>query len=309
MTVVYRDDAQAGHAALQTPGTRVSRTPVVVALAFTAVGVAVAAVLTTFLVVHAHHGVARFAARVIPVPAAVVDPSTSLGTGSRIVWYREVVERANALEALSDVPVNESMARALMLAERSAIVDALADELHPRTLPLAEGESEGERSADFAALTTIAGWTQRDAQRYAVDVYARDIAVEEAAFDDASLQAMARARMESIQLKLQQGIAFADLAAEYGEGDAVLTDGDIGYVDPESLPEELRTVAKTIAVDEVSSIVQTHRAFWIVKAEDVIENDDGTRSVWLRVIEVKKDVLGDIVDERMKTVRVREFLR
>ena len=66
MTVVYRDDAQAGHAALQTPGTRVSRTPVVVALAFTAVGVAVASVLTTFLVVHAHHGVARFAARVIP---------------------------------------------------------------------------------------------------------------------------------------------------------------------------------------------------------------------------------------------------
>ena len=57
---------------------------------------------------------------------------------------------------------------------------------------------------------------------------------------------MARARMESIQLKLQQGIAFADLAAEYGEGDAVLTDGDIGYVDPESLPEELRTVAKAL---------------------------------------------------------------
>ena len=55
--------------------------------------------------------------------------------------------------------------------------------------------------------------------------------------------------------------------------------------------------------------MQTHRAFWIVKAEDVIENDDGTRSVWLRVIEVKKDVLGDIVDERMETARVREFLR
>ncbi len=305
MTVVYRDDAQAGHAALQTPGTRVSRTPVVVALAFTAVGVAVAAVLTTFLVVHAHHGVARFAARVIPVPAAVVD--------GRIVWYHEVVERANALEALSNVPHDDAVARALLLAERSAIVDGLAEELQV-AIPLLFEEGAGvvvasEAAENLAILETLAKMTHRDALRYGVDALLRDSAVEQAILDDAPSQATARAKIENIQMKLQQGIAFPDLATEYSEGDAALTAGDIGYVDPESLPEELRTVAKTIAVDEVSSIVQTHYAFWLVKAEDVIEAEDGTRSVRLRVIEVKKDLLGDIVDEKLKTARIREFLR
>lgn len=303
MTVVYQDGGHqealvSGHSA-DVPLR--SRRMLIVVLAFVGVGVCVIALLVTFMVFGAHHGVARFVARVVPVPAAIVN--------GHIVWYHEVVERANALEGVSRVLHDDAMARALLLAERSAIIEELAEELHVRTLPAAKEGLEGERSAYFAALTTQAGWTQRDVERYVVDVYARDIAVEEAAFGAAPLQATARAKIESIQIKLQQGIGFADLATEYSEGDAALTAGDIGYVSPEDLPEELRTVAKTIAVDEVSDIVQTHRAFWLVKAEGVIEAEDGTRSVWLRVIEIKKDLLGDIVDERMKTARIREFLR
>lgn len=240
---------------------------------FAGVGVAVAAVLAMFLVFGAHHGVARVIARVVPVPAAVVD--------GRVVWYREVSERANALEALEELTPDAAMDRALMLAEHAAMVANLAEELHV-----------GAPTPTGAIM----------------DAVARDAAVEEAAFDNAALQATARARMESVQLKLRQGIAFADLAAQYGEGDAVLTDGDIGYVHPDDLPEELRTVARTIAAGATSDIVQTHRAFWLVKAEDVLESDDGARSVRLRVIEVKKDVLGDVVDERLKTARVREFI-
>lgn len=276
-----------------------SRKTVVVALCFAVVGVCIVSVLTVFLGFGAHHGFARTVARIVPVPAAVVD--------GRVVWYHEVVERANALEIISGVPQTESMDRALLLAERYAMVRILAERFAvEEILP---GDEIIEANMDLRALVDDAHWTSKDRWRYAVEPYMLAMVVERQALSDAELQATARARLESIELKYQQGIGFADLAGEYGEGDAVLTAGDIGYVTPESLPEELRTVAKSIAIDEVSAITQTQYAFWLVKAEDVIENEDGTRSVWLRVIEVKKDLLGDIVDEQLQRARIREFLQ
>lgn len=296
MTVVLREEHATGP--LGVPP-RISRRTVVAALSFAVVGACVFAMLVSFWGLGAHHGVARFVARVVPIPAAVVD--------GRVVWYREVVERANALEILSNVPATESMDHALLLAERYAIVRNLADDLGVEWTGHVAAASPVSHA--LAGLVDSAGWTGRDKIRYYVGAYVREGLVEEAALENTELQALARARLESVQLKYQQGIGFADLAGEYGEGGAVLTAGDIGYVDPESLPEELRTVAKSIATGEVSAITETQYAFWLVKAEDVVENEDGTRSVWLRVIEVKKDLIGDIVDEQMKSARIREFLR
>lgn len=295
MTVVLREERATGPLGVSP---RISQRTVVVALGFAIVGACVLTLLVAFWGLGTHHGFARVVARVVPVPAAVVD--------GRVVWYHEVVERANALEILSDVSSDESMDRALMLAERYAIVQNLADDLD---LPHQNVGATSPKRDALRALIDEAGWSGRDQFRYAVGAYALAENVEEAALGNVALQATARARLENIQLKYQQGIGFADLAGEYGEGQAVLTAGDIGYVDPESLPEELRTVAKTIAVGEVSAITETQYAFWLMKAEDVIEVEDGTRSVWLRVIEVKKDLLGDIVDEQMKTARIREFLK
>lgn len=262
MTVVPRDERRVAAATVL-----VSRRAVFAALAFTVVGAGVLSLLVSFMVIHAHHGIARVAARIVPVPAAVVD--------GRVVWYATVVERAIALETVADVPHEDAMARALVLAKRRAVLDNLA--------------------AEFGI------------EQYA-DQYVLAKQVEAAALGDAALQATARGRLERVQLKYEQGIRFADLAGEYGEGAAALTAGSLGYVNPMTLPEDLKTVASTIAGGEVSDIVETTYAFWLVKAEDVIESEDGTRSVWLRVIEVKKDLLGDVVDERLEKARVREFL-
>lgn len=297
MTVVPREERVIG--ALGVPPS-ISRCTVFAALLFAILGACVLMMMVAFWGLGAHHGFARFVARVVPIPAATVD--------GRVVWYHEVVERANALERLSGVAEDASMDRALVLAERHVKTEQLAEVLQV-VLQDDDVTNADEVWSDLAVLSTTAGWSQGDVRDFGVAAYVRAARVELAALENSALQALARARLESVQLKYQQGIGFADLAGEYGEGDAVLTAGDIGYVDPESLPEALRTVAKTISVDEVSAITETQYAFWLVKAEDVIVNDDGTRSVWLRVIEVKKDLLGDIVDEQMKTARVREFLR
>lgn len=289
------------------PPSAVSRRAVAVALGFAVVGVCALSIFAAFFVFHAHHGAWRFVARVAPIPAAVVD--------GRVVWYHEVVERANALEKIDGVPPDVSMARALLRTERRAILLTLADRLD---ISITNDEIDGatEVWSDLAVLETVAGWTSRDVARYGVAAYMLAERVETAALADASLQATARARIERVQLKYEQGIGFADLALEYGEGDAAPSAGDIGFVDPATLPEELKTVASTIAAGDVSGIVETPFAFWMVKAEEVIENGSstalgtfgGTRSVWLRVIEVKKDLLGDVIDEQLRTARVRVFL-
>ncbi len=248
---------------------------------FCAIVGVVCTMLILFLYFGAHRGFASVLARIVPVPAAVVD--------GRVVWYSEVSERANALERISGVPSGEAMHRALLLSERYAVVKNLSDELRVTPEPFHAGES---------SLPPLYQAVLR-----------RESRLEAAVFLSERLQSASRSKIEAIQLKLQQGIGFADLATEYSEGDAAVFGGDIGYVNPSMLPEELQTTAKTLAAGETSSIVETPYGFWLAKAEDVIESEGEERLILLRVIEIKKDLLGDVVDAELRRVRVREFLR
>lgn len=234
-----------------------------------------------FLYFGAHRGFAATLARIVPFPAAIVD--------GRVVWYSEVSERANALERISGVPSGEAMQRALLLSERYAVVKNLSDELRVTSEPFYAGES---------SLPPLYQ-----------EVLRRESRLEAAVFSSERLQGASRAKIEAIQFKLQQGIGFADLATEYSEGDAAVFGGDIGYVNPSTLPEELQTTAKTLAAGETSSIVETAYGFWLAMADDVMHDESEERLISLRVIEIKKDLLGDVVDAELRRVRVREFLR
>ncbi len=248
------------------------------------VGCGVAGILVAFWYFHLHHGFSKTLAQLIPVPAAIVD--------GNVVWYGEVVKNATALEDDAGLASVEAMHRGLVLAERYAVTEKIGSIL---------GVATNE------------------------DRLAYDMAVEQALLTSASYQGEARSRIERLQAKLTQGIQFRDLATQYSEGASANVGGDLGYVDPAALPPDLNSVVQAMLSGTVSTITETRTSFWLVQCNGVKAPSDSlparatvsapsagggsSQLVWLRVIEIKKDLLGPIIDRAMLTANIREFVR
>lgn len=207
--------------------------------------------------------------------ANVVPVPAAVIDGS-VVWYRQVAVTANELESEAGLSPTEAMQRALLLEAHERITERLASDLGVA------------RSKDRLAFMTAL-----EAAVLASDVH----------------QADARAKVERLVVKMDQGLPFYDMAVQYSEGPSAETGGDLGFVDPETLPEDLRTAAKALAPGEVSDVVATEKSFWLVKREEMQESDEGGRLMWLRVIEVKKDLLGAVVDREFAGAEIRQLMR
>lgn len=241
------------------------------ALAMLIVGIffalAVGLLVVSFLFIHAHHGFWLQAAKVVPMPVAVVD--------NRVVWYRDVAMTANALEQEADLSNEEAIQRALLLEARAVIAERLGDEL-------------GVKRSD-------------DRLVYAADLEAAVLASDK-------YQSDARAKAERLLLKMEQGLPFYDLAVQYSEGASAAVGGDLGYVDPQSLPEYLRTAALTLTPGVVSGVIATDESFWLAEVQQSEVTED-SQLVWLWVIEVKKDLLGAVVDREFAAAEIRQLMR
>lgn len=219
-------------------------------------------VLAAFPYAHAHRGVFRTAARIVPFPALLV--------AGDVVWYRELSERANTLEEVAGLEGEEAFARAVDLAIRHTALLALAEDLAVDTL---RGAAK-VRSEEVA----FAG------------------AVETASLRSAELQDAARGRAVRAQEKVRQGVPFAIVAAQYSEGEHAVFGGDLGYVELSTLPSALAAFAESAVVGEASDVLETDMAFWLLRVEDRLAGVDGGGMVWLRAIEIKKDLLADLLD-------------
>ncbi|HCC83309.1 TPA: hypothetical protein DEP96_00500 [Candidatus Uhrbacteria bacterium] len=238
-------------------------------------GVGIMSILISFWYFHVHRGFGGTLAQVIPVPAAIVD--------GHVVWYSEVVRNAGALEAEAGLTSDEAMHRGLWLAERYEVTRAIG--------------------------STLGVTANTDRLVY-------DTAVEQALLTSAKYQGEARSRIERLQAKLTQGVQFKDLATQYSEGASASVGGDLGYVDPADLPPDLSSVAAVMLPGTVSTITETRTSFWLMQCLDVIAPSDSpiaggesSTRVWLRVIEIKKDLLGPIIDRAMLTANIKEFGR
>lgn len=271
---------------------------------FLVLGVALAVVVgamvgtwMTFYRWHAHQGVARSIARWLPLPAGHVDGD--------VLWYRELSERANALEALAGVAAEDAFGQAVVRAQRDAVAAQLAAQLGVYVTD-EEIAAFVAQDAELALLQSEAGWTARDYRRWGVAPYVLAEKLEEAVLRDASLQAYARGRVEKLVGKLEEGLQFADLALQYSEGDTAYLGGDLGFVDPTTLPEPLATAVLSLAVGDVSDILETDRAFWLLTVTERAEESGVPR---VRVIEIKKDLLGEILTRALGTADVAVWLR
>ncbi len=258
----------------------------------------VTGVIVVFGYLQLHHGVFRTLARYAPFPAMVVD--------GHVVWYREVSERANALEVLTGLDAEAAVAQATTLAVRHRALLALADQLGV-SVPESEREAFVASDEVLTVLRTQAVWTERQYVRWGAASYVFAQKVEVAGLHDATVQAEARARVVRVQEKRRQGIPFYNLAVQYSDGQTAAQGGDAGYVDPATLPAALAAWAATAVNEDESDILETDTSFWLLRAEDVIDSGDG-RLVWLRVIEQKKDLLAALLATYVDDMTVVQFL-
>jgi len=73
-----------------------------------------------------------------------------------------------------------------------------------------------------------------------------------------------KSEAELILQKLNQGIEFSELARQYTIGPGKEEDGDLGYIFPDDIIQELRTIVINLPLGKHSNIIETNQGFFIL---------------------------------------------
>lgn len=206
--------------------------------------------------------------------ASIVPIPTAVVDG-RLVWYHQVAETANTLETEAGMSADEAIDRALIRAIRERIMEKIAESV---SVPIVNDELVFAANLETAVLAS------------------------------STYQSAARGRLERIVTKLGEGLPFYDLATQYSAHSSAASGGDLGYVDVSTLPVEVQSTVGNMAIGTTSDVIATEKSFWLYRVEDILEDEAGNVTTWLRVIEMKKDLLGTVVDAELARADVREFL-
>jgi len=115
----------------------------------------------------------------------------------------------------------------------------------------------------------------------------------------------ARKKIEDIQIKIEAGDDFADLARQYSEGPSSVNGGDLGYFDRKKMVKPFSDAAFDLTPGQVSNIVETRFGFHLIKVYD-----KKAKSTY--EFEDIKDRLGELLQQQKmqeETVRYLEELR
>ena len=115
----------------------------------------------------------------------------------------------------------------------------------------------------------------------------------------------AREKIEEVQIKIEAGDDFAELARQYSEGPSNVSGGDLGYFDRKKMVKPFSDAAFALKPGEVSDIVETRFGFHLIKVYD-------KKAKSSYVFEDIKDRLREILRQQKikdETVRYLEELR
>jgi peptidyl-prolyl cis-trans isomerase C len=115
----------------------------------------------------------------------------------------------------------------------------------------------------------------------------------------------AREKIKDIQIKIEAGEDFADLARQYSEGPSNVNGGNLGYFDHKKMVKPFSDAAFALKPGEVSTIVETRFGFHLIKVYD-----KKAKSTY--VFEDIKDRLGELLQQQKmqeETVHYLEELR
>jgi len=111
---------------------------------------------------------------------------------------------------------------------------------------------------------------------------------------DKATKAKIKENAEKIQKRASSGESFEQLAAQYSQGPAAAQGGDMGFIEKGGMIPELETVAFSLALDQVSSVIQSGLGFHIIKMID-------KRGAGLKPIAtVREEIKAKLEDEKLE---------
>ncbi len=186
--------------------------------------------------------------------------------------------------------------------------NALADLAKELGVISSEVESDAVITDDIRAFNKMAGWNDDEYQNFVGRQFSLSRAVETALQNNDSYESAAHDRLKAIQDRLTIGIAFPDVAHEYSEDPVTAqSKGSFGYVLPSEVDAVFSSVF-TLTPNTNSDVIATDDAYWILRIEDSVTDDSGTR-VLLRGIAVRKATLSEILNEKTKNIVPKLFVR
>ncbi len=226
-----------------------------------------------------------------------------------VLWFPSVARLARGIAAADNRSVvsEADYAQAIDAMVRRHALEDIASEEHVN-VSNADVSAAVEWTDDIRSFETLAGWSDGEYLDYIQRSFVLSNAVQSAVLADEAYQNKAHDRMAELQAKLTLGIAFEDVAKEYSEDPATAQiKGSFGYVLPSEVDAAFLPVF-SLALNTSSDVIATTDAYWILRIEDSITDDSGTRYL-LRGIAVKKGTLADILDERTSEIAPRLWVR
>jgi len=215
-----------------------------------------------------------------------------------ILWYPSIARLAHGIAASDN-------RTAVAEGDYLQAIDATVRRNALESIAISEGVAVSDSDVaaavqwtdDIRSFEALAGWNDDEYLVFVQRSFVLSNAVESAILAEESYQAEAHARMKDIQAKLELGIAFDDVANEYSEDPATAqSKGSFGYVLPAEVDPAFAPVF-LLPFNAVSSVIITEDSYWILRIEDSVTDESGTRT-FLRGIAIKKRMLADILDER-----------
>ena len=219
-----------------------------------------------------------------------------------VLWYPHVVRLARGIAAADGrSEVTESdYAQAIDATVRRNALEDLADELHVTVSDDAVQESI-TWTDDIRTFQALAGWSDDEYTNYVVRGFVLSTMTEEALLRSDGYRDASIARMTDIQSKIALGIAFEDIAKEYSEDPVTAQSrGSFGYVLLEDVDVAFASVFD-LPVNTISDVITTLDAYWVLRTEDSVSDESGTR-ILLRGIAIKKASLTDVLDAKIAEI-------
>ena len=259
-------------------------------------------VLLGFYVEHWYTGPARTVARVVPLPAVIVQ--------NDIVWYSEVSEFANVFSLAKDEaefeiddPFGSALKRTVSNTHLAHFAQTLDVEVTRSELLAYEIDEP-----DLEAFLKEIGWNEMQYRRFIVAPLLLAQKTEDVVFHDVAYQSVSLEKMHNVEQDLALGISFDDLAIQYSEDVSGPSGGYLGFYTLDQMPEGLEEVFDA-DVGVPSGVLETNGSFVIARVHDEFLAGGEREQVSLQIISVKKTGLATALEAYAETQRVIYMVR
>jgi peptidyl-prolyl cis-trans isomerase SurA len=119
--------------------------------------------------------------------------------------------------------------------------------------------------------------------------------------DDPAEKEKRREKAEAIRGRLLGGEPFESLSAQFSQGPAAATGGDIGFIERGMVLPEIEAAAFSLPLNEISPVIESPAGFHILQVTD-------RRGVGVKAIETVREEIREKLDEEKMGKKFEEWL-